>query len=813
MVLSKAGSRLAAVDIREDDEADHPCSISFLTDVEGNWEYFCSFVELSPALTLMNGGALNEKGAADIVLADDWHLVFGGDVCDKGGPVGGTIRVVQSLIRLKRRYPDRVHLLIGNRDANKMRMTSELHPSEIARLHEVVPPSWVPANRRVSPLDALRSDLKRDGREEEASEAELQAANTLARRVCWMLQHTMGAEGDFERRRSEIALLRRSGSVHAAGMATAVDGEVSDEETAQSYVASVGEGGFMREYLELSQLGLVLNRTLFLHGGLVGSYRSGSSICYGHVPGQKVRVLDTRKWVGALNAWAMQQVADWLLKPYWVVAPDGSRTRGGEELMDYVAPNSEPSVVMGRHLDPSGMPKALPNSVVECLLASNIYRLLVGHTPHGNCPTVIKQTVEPSRHSPNRYQPIWGDLGGEVNHEDVSLSLSRQSSLGSRAASSRSHSGTSAARPLRCKRFFEVVMADTSYSDMSATDYRGAAVSEVQVLSSGEVHVHGVLEDARQLSYTLGATPSPADLVGLQELVGGKELAPFSSIGAAEEDATGNRPSASAFVKARLCEPEQYLFCHVQGFVVTYHTLDEEEALSMSLPRSPSFSEFPVANNHAELIMEDEEDDPECTPFRRLLSARLSSSGSEPVQMSEPSSFRSRKRSVHVGQEHHAALPTDRAAIVSRLATEIERWIFGHHHSRTEEMSITQSDLLDALDSLPEVVQVLVRSKASLQQFLSSTSSVHGRISRTQFVDFLTRELENEETMRLQVAEAVATSKGTLESERVMPPTPSEEAMGRLCAVYGETPSKEEPGFLEAPAKMLCRWLSRFYCF
>ena len=49
-----------------------------------------------------------------------------------------------------------------------------------------------------------------------------------------------------------------------------------------------------------------------------------------------------------------------------------------------------PSVVLGRHLLKSGMPEPPPPSLVQSLAASGIHRLVVGHTPHGNCPTVIK---------------------------------------------------------------------------------------------------------------------------------------------------------------------------------------------------------------------------------------------------------------------------------------------------------------------------------------------------------------------------------------------------------------------------------------
>ena len=54
-----------------------------------------------------------EEGAADLVLADGWRLIHGGDTCDKGGVIGGSIRVVRTLCRLKRKYPNRVVLLLG----------------------------------------------------------------------------------------------------------------------------------------------------------------------------------------------------------------------------------------------------------------------------------------------------------------------------------------------------------------------------------------------------------------------------------------------------------------------------------------------------------------------------------------------------------------------------------------------------------------------------------------------------------------------------------------------------------------------------
>ena len=89
--------------------------ISYVTDIEGNWEFFVRFIDLSEALSLI---ALPAHGspAAQVDLQDGWQLVVGGDCCDKGGAVGGSIRVVSTLVELKRRYPTRVTLILGNRD-------------------------------------------------------------------------------------------------------------------------------------------------------------------------------------------------------------------------------------------------------------------------------------------------------------------------------------------------------------------------------------------------------------------------------------------------------------------------------------------------------------------------------------------------------------------------------------------------------------------------------------------------------------------------------------------------------------------------
>jgi len=172
--------------------------------------------------------------------------------------------------------------------------------------------------------------------------------------------------------------------------------------------------------------------------------------------------------------------------------------------MDYGVPTTRtPSVVMGRHLDASSMAKQLPTQVVDKLKRDGINRILVGHTPHGNCPTVV-------------------------------------TSLGT--------SGS-----------VDLIMADTSYSDMSAADNRGGALSTITLHADGTTTIDGELHDGCKVEYTLS------------EGGAGKG---DRYVGRLEEPTSESKERY--FVKARL-RGGDYLLCHVSGFKYQYEVLTREE--------------------------------------------------------------------------------------------------------------------------------------------------------------------------------------------------------------------------------------------
>ena len=139
-------------------------------------------------------------------LLTGWTFVHGGDAPDKGNAVGGSVRVVRTLLRLKAKYPDRVILLLGNRDINKIRLSSELAPSQLdpSRLVTTPGPFWVPLPKRVTPLMYVNAVAAAECGlpESELTEDQRQQRNTLGNRIRYILKDTMGSQGEFERRQA-----------------------------------------------------------------------------------------------------------------------------------------------------------------------------------------------------------------------------------------------------------------------------------------------------------------------------------------------------------------------------------------------------------------------------------------------------------------------------------------------------------------------------------------------------------------------------------------------------------------------------------
>ncbi|MFY0570968.1 hypothetical protein ACN28E_45040 [Archangium lansingense] len=264
-----------------------------------------------------------------LVVRPGSTFVYGGDAVDRG-PDG--LRVVRTLLEARQRQPSQVVLLAGNRDINKLRLLRELNGFPLAR---------TPADMRAAPRPVL---------------------------LRWIMENTMGARGAFEFRRAELER---------------TNDPVSDEDVVDSFLADVRPGGPLRDYLSVCQLAYRTGNTLFVHGGV--HERS-----LGVVPtGEFVEGVDA--WVEALNRWYSEQLAAFREER---IGPDG--TPAWEPLIAYQAPTPGErinlgSVVYGRMADSLNHPGLPSPALITTLAHSGIHRVVVGHTPSGDCPSVLRE--------------------------------------------------------------------------------------------------------------------------------------------------------------------------------------------------------------------------------------------------------------------------------------------------------------------------------------------------------------------------------------------------------------------------------------
>lgn len=310
--------------------------VAHVTDVEGKWDKIADFARDNPAVSL-EGDRL--------ILADGASFVFGGDAIDRGP---WSRRVVATLLDAKERYGERVVLLAGNRDINKMRLARELtgHPPKRT------PPEIVAQGR----VALLR----------------------------WIFQNTMGAKDAFEMRRAELANEASPGQRSAEDPRAADDRKrtVSDEDVVQSFLDDVQPDGALARYLAACQLAHRVDLTLFVHGAVTEEN-------WGTVPGAPHRTPSTDEWVASLNAFYRAQIEAFRDRrlgahgePLWAPIVDYQAPLAGTRL-------HQGSVVYGRPADPLGNPSLPPRAVMEQLQRDGIGRVVVGHTPSGDAPTVL----------------------------------------------------------------------------------------------------------------------------------------------------------------------------------------------------------------------------------------------------------------------------------------------------------------------------------------------------------------------------------------------------------------------------------------
>jgi hypothetical protein len=460
-----------------------------LLNVEGNWEYFLSFVahcnvfeepeqkvpmknnnktkkedemddtSTSTSTTTVQSSCLedpdsnhtsnnnnnNDDACLWLKLRDGCYFVYGGDAVDKGP---GDIRLCRTLVSLKQRYPDRVVLLVGNRDLNKLRFTAELSQQDMERsIDEIPPPHWDPM------APTLRQHLERVAGAAAAAAASssvdtksvsgdtsntttttttttttvstgLERFNTRVERLKYMLLHTLGCPETFEFRRQELALMRVDPLLSSSSSNNSLV-VITDDDVLDSFLHEVEHpNGSLRQYLEHANVVAVIGNTLFAHGAVdVNTARFVPQLdsrfenpTSQPPPGQMCDTVE--EWTTALNGYLRHGLDDYVKRPYW--NEPHRMTRGGESLMalqnrpamwgrsiisncygdggvittDAAAQHREdPHRILQSQTNPLVFEKVCSDpmdpTVADWLLQNGIQRVVVGHKPTGDCPAVL----------------------------------------------------------------------------------------------------------------------------------------------------------------------------------------------------------------------------------------------------------------------------------------------------------------------------------------------------------------------------------------------------------------------------------------
>lgn len=206
---------------------------------------------------------------------------------------------------------------------------------------------WLAGNRDVNKLRLAR-------------ELAPVAPGERAERLRWTLARTMGAPNAFAFRAQALAA---DGAPH------------DDAAVVDSYLADLAPGGELREYLLGARLAYRAGATLFVHGGVTAEN-------LGVVPG--------REPVGGVDAW-IAALGDFY-------GDELARFCAGDEpaaLIAYQGPlpgtrANDASVIYARPTDDVGNPRLPLPDVIARLAADGIARVVVGHTPSGDCPAVVR---------------------------------------------------------------------------------------------------------------------------------------------------------------------------------------------------------------------------------------------------------------------------------------------------------------------------------------------------------------------------------------------------------------------------------------
>jgi hypothetical protein len=232
-VPPSAAAAASGDDVSSADPATDAFRLLYMTDIEGNLDYFLRCVRHQEDVN--NNGVLRyDQGQLDLVNPLTDHFVYGGDVVDKGD---GDIRLCRMLVSLKQRYPNNVELLVGNRDLNKLRLSAELAEVGVRHYQNIPGPHW---DASAPTLHEYLASLAEESTT--TDNKNLQSLDTRVNRLQYMLRHTLGCPDTFAFRRRELQILQTAGDDDSDVSGGAGTTDITDEQVVDSFLHEVQHG-------------------------------------------------------------------------------------------------------------------------------------------------------------------------------------------------------------------------------------------------------------------------------------------------------------------------------------------------------------------------------------------------------------------------------------------------------------------------------------------------------------------------------------------------------------------------------------------
>jgi hypothetical protein len=414
-------SRKAARNLSGDDSSR---KITFITDIEGDRDYLTRYVKQSKVLCFRPCDPRFETNFFPYQHYIDFQrpfrdcLVFGGDIWDQGG---SDLYVIRQLLDLKERYPEHVHIVLGNRDINKMRLLQELHQDELGLLPESYGVYWL-KGRKITGDPDERQLLTQSPPE----------------RLKWILGGTMGSPRAFAYRKWELEQEEILGREMDGRSTDNYTSSVTDEDVVISYQRSTHPEGEMGRYLSSGNLAVQLGEILFVHGAVpltsdilndvsrreagINGFWDDLTFAMPWLPqdtkASDIGVSSIKDWLLSLNKFSKERVMSWKeealrgvqREQFWAEGAWGytltDPISNYSQLMQYgmgsIPPEGRrnPTVVYNRWCT-SGMPRSFfPDSndpthsvfvelVREFFRRSELAIICSGHQPQGDMPNPI----------------------------------------------------------------------------------------------------------------------------------------------------------------------------------------------------------------------------------------------------------------------------------------------------------------------------------------------------------------------------------------------------------------------------------------